>query len=94
MYCYKARKIDICRIGGNSEIFEMNKSYQLLSDSKIIKIEFEQENGMYLAKFISIYIEYILENNPQEIYKIFLKYAGNDMIAELDLDKLSSTRNE
>lgn len=90
MYCYKAKRIEIHHTSTDIKIFEVGDNYiPIVENSEIVNIEFEQLNGMYAARLFSIYIQYILKNERdlQKTYEVFLKYAGNDLIAELDIKK-------
>ena len=84
MYYGKAKNIWIYHRNGDMESFQVGQKYQVLNNSKIIEIEYEQPCGYLGATQLNIYIKYIIIDSLGEeiIREAFLAQFNGDVSIE------------
>lgn len=86
MYYGKAKKI-IIHHANNIESFALGKKFQLLSNSEIIEIEYEQPQGFLGSTQLNIYIKYIIRyfESKQTVREVFFTQHNGDVLIERDI---------
>lgn len=86
MYYGKAKKI-IIHHANNVESFALGKKFQLLSNSEIIEIKYEQPQGFLGSTQLNIYIKYIIRDfeNKQTVREVFFTQHNGDVLIERDI---------
>ena len=83
MYCGKAKNIWIYHRNGEMESLRVGDKYQLLNNSEIIELEYEQPSGCLGSTQLNIYIKYIAKNSTDEkIREVFLAQFNGDVSIE------------